>query len=195
MPSRINEGRFSQPLAEEFGVLGGISLQLDETIVPIVIVEDVRERIWTPAGGGSSSAPAGAGNFRNFSLTNPAGSGVLVRVRHVNVNSNVAWRMSVNRPALVGPTAIATQFFDARVAQFPISRFPSVAFVDLVELATVGVPLLRYIIGNSMPLDLLQGFPYILRPGSALFFGQELANQPVNINAFWDERPLLPRES
>ena len=78
MPKQINTYTFGQQLVQKFGLKGRFQPVLDETIVPVTVVESsIAVR---PAVGGVLGVISGAGNQNQLFMSNPANSGVVVKI-------------------------------------------------------------------------------------------------------------------
>jgi hypothetical protein len=84
VPKQINTYTFGQALVKRFGLKGRFQPVLDETIVPVTLVDEAIER--RPAFAGFE-APAVAGEYSSFQLLNPNDSGIVVRVEQIWVSA------------------------------------------------------------------------------------------------------------
>ena len=128
MSVKIQEVTTSQKLIKKFALVGQISPQLDETIVPVVVLDDLSKLTPddVPCFGGVSRAAVVA-EYSHVSLVNPPGSGVLLKIDAITVNSGTSGIVLFHSGGYAGAT-VNPSYRDSRlwtqggVPQVPISR-------------------------------------------------------------------------
>ena len=172
--------KVSEALAELFPVL-----ELENTTPELLALRGWRTA-WQ-----STERPAVAGQLSKSQLFNPAGSGHIVAVTQVYVNTNSdnqAIQMEVDALALTA-AATAGLFRDSR---FGVPRSTVAVTRSVDNVATGGGPRLF----TQRPGFFLRddnGLA-VLTPGSGLSIGTVVANQILTITYFWRERLALESE-
>jgi len=190
MASPVQDAAPSAALVRRYGLLGSFPLQIDSTIVPVSIVDDVcvvRERF---AAGITGRGPV-ALEFANTQLFNPANSGVLVKMEQVFISSDTAGRITFkpHDTALTVDLAL-TQWRDRRLGGMPValmlalSSTTDFAFADRFwefDLAVADET-------THVPVDVT------LLPGMGLCVTPNTVNRSLVLNGWWTETTLLPGE-
>jgi hypothetical protein len=169
VPKQINTYTFGQALVTRFGLKGRFQPVLDETIVPVTLVDEAIERRPAIAG---EKATAVAAEYSSFQLLNPNDSGIVVRVEEIWVSA-VAFgylRLSINSIWTLG----------TKTQKASVWR----------KLATPGAPAAEFYHGQSTFKNLDLGHiaiptspTLILQPGIILPSGGSLMLQNDNVNA------------
>lgn len=193
MPAKIQEVTTSQKLIKKFALVGQISPQLDETIVPVVVLDDLTDsEEWRFGMLADPRGDPGVGNFNTWSIGNPANSGHVVQLLSSQFSSPNAqrWIVHHNNTTPVLATPLGGQVQDLRGLYVVPNTFP-VALLGFEALgAALGVVhvsnilLLATTVGRWAPERLL------IYPNERLFFQQQTANTEGGIEWTWRERPL-----
>lgn len=194
MPKKIQEGVTARKLARKFGLVGAVSPQLDETIVPVVVLDDLKDvDEWKDAWASGSFGAAGVGNVNVWSLRNPAGSGKVLELYELGVSSTTTQRFvivaTVVDLALAGAISGAYQDLDGL---FVDNLSPAGQMRNGVELvgAIVGFRILTFrIVAN---IQETQRVRVAIRPAQFINFWQQTADLDVALNLQWRERNLRP---
>ena len=142
----IQKGRTGQALAEEFGLKGRTSPQIDETVVPTAQLLDIADgpnRLPRKAIGQDFSA-AGAGAFSFVGVEAPTGK--LILVRAVRIRNAGAAVLGVNLKADVPGLALARNrsamlYFDGRGQGSPTMTYDASNAVSLgVNVEIIQIP-------------------------------------------------------
>lgn len=191
MPKGINTIIPSTKLRDRYGLLGGFSPKLDETIVPVVLLDDLS----SPAAAGSQRIMSGfgqlgptVGNFSHVQLFNPANSGVLLEllVADVFIGATQAVRLRLHDIALAAE-APDTGWLDARLEGAGAGE---VRVEDAVAVLGAAVGSYRATANENLPVPK----PVILLPGTGALFAPQNNNVVVGASFLWLERTLEPGE-
>jgi len=189
MPIRIGTAQAWGRLRDAFDLKGKHSLQLDEVVVPVAIVEDLSRD--EPLGNlraaqGGITTAATAAIVGQTQLFNPVDSLVILELYAV------MWRnASGNSLFQMGPTAAALatdtfgQFQDRRgaAAALPVGRIQSAISA---AAATLVAPALMGAI-SPRPNE-FRGLNVFLPAGTGWMIENTVVNQQINISYFWFER-------
>lgn len=189
-PSPIQDAAPSSALVRRYALLGSFPLQIDSTVVPVTIVDDLcveRDRF---AAGITGRGPV-ALEFANTQLFNPANSGVLVKMERIFLSTDTAGRMSVKPFDTALTTDLAlTQWRDRREAGMPAALM--LAESNVVDFAVADrfweIDLLSINESFEVPVDVT------LLPGMGLCVTPNTINRSLVMNAWWTESNLLPGE-
>lgn len=191
MPKKIQEATTSLKLIRKFALVGAFTPQLDESVVPVVLIDDLTESDqWRDVWVGRILTAGGAGNFNKFGVSNPAGSGVVMALDEVGYTADAIeschfeWPNAFN--ILSGP--LTPLFRDSRM-MFPVPVLPAcgAAFEQSAgaELGTDEMP--RRMIANTPTVF----HPDVtLYPGSSIILRGNVANIAGSFYALWRERNL-----
>jgi len=198
----------AQALADFFQVKGGLTLQLDDTVVPVVILGGgnplAQEGAGEPAGGligdsasGAVNQAAVAGSLGHVQLFNPASSGRFLHLHFLSHSlglPNAAGQSSVgilDTPATT-PTAFGARFSDRRVSGEPVGQLLSDASVgppfsgaDVIGLIRAGNDVANDPFNRTFSLT-----RWVLLEGQGFAVVGPNANQTVDAWWMWGESPL-----
>lgn len=196
MPAKIQEVTTSQKLIKKFALVGQISPQLDETIVPVVVLDDLSDsEEWRWGFLEDTRAGGGVGTFNTWSLDNPAGSGSLVQLLTVAFSSPDAqmWVVHLNGGTAILGLALAPEFQDLRgpftpplvPRRIPIGTPHWEALGAALGLLHVSnIPLGAGVMGHWTAEQLL------IYPGTRIYFQPQTANTEARCEWTWRERAL-----
>ena len=186
MPEKVNVWRFSENLRREFGLVAGITPQLDETIAPVVIVSDLSQFEAKAAGFGDSMAAGGAGVFNSFGLWNELDTGKLVRVEGAYITSGTAQEMRIGIIQASVGALVTANWRDWREEGFPSAQFWTDAGVVVAPVRRIA----HLRIGTTLPAWYPLGC--VLPPGTGIEINAVTANLGIQGSLFWTEEVLLP---
>lgn len=198
MPVNINEIKHSEALRQEFGVLGGFRIALDETVAPVAIVADLASSaLWRDAFCSDPRSASGVGNINVWSVSNPAGSGALVNLYYLSLSSftgNGLWNVTVTSTPTALATPLSAQWQNLTGIfvipnTFPVGDFRHEAILKVLNGQTVWSAMSRTNEVIAWTPDVL------LFPGQAITVFQDAENASGQCSVQWRERPLLPSES
>lgn len=186
MPSKINVFRFSEALRREFGLVAGITPQLDETIAPVVLVADLSPEGGKIAAFGQYMGAGGAGVYGAFGIYNGGASGKLVRVQRLLISSSTSQIIYIGIFQALYGTPVQANWRDWREPGFPSTQFYTFAGGAIAPVRRLA----QFNISTNVPVDL----PYeaILPPGTGLEVTQSTDNLSWAGNVLWSEEPLIP---
>ena len=191
MPIKIGTARAWGRLRDLFDLKGKHELQLDEIIVPVVIVENVADELKEgnlgQAQGGRAQAAA-VGFIGQVQLFNPVGSGRMYELYQAVMNGGV------NQVFDMGPVtaAIATSNF----GQWQDRRLTGLPTGDIQGQSTVAAPALV----NAVPLRVVGSdhgiieLKVTLPPGTGYMVEGSVQDQLIHIGFFWRERAATSSE-
>lgn len=190
MPSPVQDIAPGEALVRRYGILGSFPLQIDGTIVPVSLVDDLctaRERL----AAGAVGLNALAVNFQNLQLFNPTGSGVLVTMERIWSALGAAGSVTVQpfNTALTtdGPQK---QWRDGRLAGNPIAQVRTQN-----NAASLGVTDFFFEILHATASELKEiPMDVVLLPGQGIVTTPAVVNVTNNTNFTWKETTLLPGE-
>jgi len=187
MPKQIQTPSFGQILVKAFNLKGRFQPVLDETIVPVVVLE--MEPAASPmlrqiATGGIDRVAGGAGNVVVVQLVNPPTSGVLVVIEAL-------WAIS----------ATAGDLFGCFLASSPGAGSALGAWRDTRTIFTTGPVLPRALISATVsgtvaakPRYVADGTrqvtEWIIEPGYQLDCRQSTVNTALSVYFDWYEVPI-----
>lgn len=188
---RISDPIIADKLRRRFEISGeGVVDTLSPEIVAVVLAEDLTgqaEGPWREAYGGLAAAASGAGNQNQFFAYNPPGSGVLVQIIDVKLQSAAADRMRITNDCGVAVTiSNYGTFRDSRISGTP-NLGMAVATGGAIVLGGYVVP--TDVATELVPLDI-----YLL-PGCRMVIRQNAQNSTMEAAIRWRERDLLQKES
>ena len=164
-------------LKEKFGIFGGFRLQLDETVVPVAIVEDITrdiDSIDVPCFAGQDRA-AVAAEYSHVSLYNPPDSGLLVIVDEIWVSANPTNFVQLRSGARAG-TTVNPSFRDSRAwSRASIPQVPQTRLMHHTNALVLGD--LR--VG---PLLATTGESSIFRPDITLAENEDISIVSITVN-------------
>ena len=114
MPMPINWPGDSNAVRQLFGLKGRVTLGLDESVVPVVIIGDADQSPW----GGSLNVGRGAfidplPALNAYAVAQPGG-GVVLRIDQINIGNDtgtvIDWHLNLLTPAQIATLTIATTF-------------------------------------------------------------------------------------
>lgn len=195
MPIPVQTTRQITPLRKAFGLFGGLRLKLDETVVPVAVVEDLVQSDWRDAFVADTRGAPGVGNRNLYSLENPDASGTLIALDSVAVSGggSCTWRARVTSTPFVPGTILSPQWQDLDGVYVVPNRFPVANPRWAAAAAAAGgadVAVLR-----QAPNTTYTWLPRVtIHPGQEINIYQDTTNLDANISFQWRERPLLPTE-
>lgn len=181
MPKQINTYTFGQALVQKFGLKGRFQPVLDETIVPVTLVDsDLAVRL---AVGGTSAAAAGAGNQHVFSFRNPPNSGKLVTLTSWFAASGTPLTdfMNISIGKSTTPSGSFMTWRDNRLAGVPVAR------ITAITSPTVALVSPHYHLDND---DKQWIGRWHIDPGGLLQFRNSVANTTLDLSMQWEESDL-----
>ncbi len=202
MPVPVQTTKHVTPLRKAFGLFGGLRLKLDETVVPVAVVEQLSPDDWSNAFVGDTQAASGAGNVHIWALENPAASGCLIELFEVIVASTNGsiWAITIADPPYVPGNIIAGQWQDLAgvygtgggIFYLP-GRNPS----GQMRHAAAAVAVAGAIVAHfNVPAqhDVYYHPKVILHPGQQINVYTQTQNIEGRCSFQWRERPLQPSE-
>lgn len=193
MPAKIQEVTTSQKLIKKFALVGQITPQLDETIVPVVVLDDLSDSDeWRYGMLEDTRGAPGIGDFNTWSLDNPAASGKLVQLLRVRFSSPDAqlWVVHVNNTTPELATTLTGIYQDLRgvfVAPnvFPIGNPRWEALGAALGVVHVSNGALGAGAVGEWTAERLH-----IYPGTRIFFQPQTANTEARCEWTWRERAL-----
>ena len=194
MPVKIQEVTTSQKLIRKFALVGQITPQLDETIVPVVVLEDLSDtEEWEHAFIHDDRVGV-ALEYNSWSLENPVGSGKVLQLieAHLTAPTTVQFVAVANDVTPSLNTLLDAQLEELHQIVLAADRFPAGEARRQGLLALFGGPEVwgGFVLGNSevnwRPARTL------LYPGVRLFFQQQVVDQRGTLSLEWRERKLRP---
>ncbi len=195
MAVQVQTTKQISPLRKAFGLFGGLRLKLDETVVPVAIVEDLVRDEWRFAFAGDDRGAAGAGNHHIWQLENPDGSGKIAEVYEISFGCGAAqsWVITVTNTPYIPGTVLEPQWQDLDGLYVVPNSFPSTRQRWTASNAAITGTV---IFAMTTPAIV----PTFYRPTVTLHPGQEITlwqigdNLDGTANFQWRERPLGPTE-
>lgn len=187
MPKEIQDAGLSTALVERYRLVGKTLFQLDETLVPVVVVADLSAHAFSPKFGGFRQGGV-ALRFTRVTLTNPAGSGVMGVLQFAQFSIGIVGAVSnafLVRNDALGPAATL-------VSSGPRDfRLPTAAAVlEVRQETTVAGPAAADSEITIPPDSVVRvDGPFYLPPGSDLGLHLVAVNTPLVHNWEWDEIP------
>lgn len=181
----IQQPGVTEKLRGLFALVGRIRLRLDETVSPVVIVDDLSQagEVERLAFVGQIGVASGVGNQNFIRLCNPAESGVVAVVEQITVHQPNADQFDIALQA--GSLAGANGFFrDARVPGRAACR----SLVGTPVAAVLGPLQFDILAATDFVLDM----EWILPPNTLLQIRQLNQNETLHVNFVWRERNLRP---
>ena len=200
MPAKIQEVVTALKLVRKFGLVGAFTPQLDETIVPVVLTDDLTDlEEWAYAFFADDRPASGVGNRNTWSLDNPAGSGRLVQLLHVsmyNLSANDRFHAHLSNLTPELATILTPALQDLRGRFDTPVRFPT----GRPRFEALGGPVLGAIVvwrGTTALATknhaIFEPERTLIYPGERLFFQQSGTTDSVGeISLRWRERALRP---
>ena len=181
MPKQINTPLPGVSLVRRFNLKGRFQPVLDETIVPVTIVEQDAPATKRIAAWGFNATSPGAGNSHRFNLSNPSTSGHLVVLTQFWAHSGTPltdhYDMTIESE--VGANS-GPRFRDGRLLpERPIAR------TIITPFATAGVSFPQYEADATV-----YNVEFVIEPGQTLRSIQELSNVAFSMFWIWYEVPL-----
>jgi len=197
VPEPIQTPIQAQALADFFQIKGGLDLQLDDIIVPVVVVGSGAPLTADDPGQGSGEAAAGSvtatlvpAQFGHVQLFNPVDSGKIITPTRVTISAGAAIAGDLCRvvifdtplATLVG--AIGSAFVDRRAVGRPVAelRFES-------AVATFGT---NFVLNRRITANETQEFPlsgdWTLEEGNGILVSLSRVGIQVTGSFQWGER-------
>lgn len=197
MPRQVQKGEEAVALSKHYNLKGKLPLQLDETIVPVHIVGQLRPGDLRAAHSQfKSAAAAGVGNNSMVGVFNPPDSGVLVYPRgfrfRLGVTSLIV--IQVDETAVSGTFAISNQEsgtrWDKRAKGVSTARVFNSAFSGQ---AGQYIDSYNVVAGAHEPFEPVDGV--VLPPGWTIFAQRmDSSNSSVQGTWIWEEAAILPSD-
>lgn len=193
MPKKIQEVTTALKLIRKFALVGQITPQLDETIVPVVLLDDLSDPEEWRFAFGYDRRIAIALEFNTWSLENPVGSGKVLeflRAEFICDAAGMRFRGIVNDVTPSLSTLLAPQFQDLREIVLAATEFPVGQFRRQGLLAVFTGP---EVWGGNVLANTVHAWTpgnTLVYPGARLFFQEDAANQPGECTVEWRERNL-----
>lgn len=194
MPKKIQEAVTSLKLIKKFGLVGAFSPKLDETVVPVVITDNLEQDPWIEYGVSLRMAAGGVGNYNGAQLRVPDAIGILAHLHKVIVSGTGAaiYQVFTEDAAIDVAATVIGYRLDRRgtLAGGAIMRSASEIYTEVVGAAHGGdrFGVYRRNLTDFAALD----FDAYLTPGTGVVVGQDAANEAFEISMYWRERPLNP---
>lgn len=197
MPVNVNSIRQSNALRKAFGVLGGFRIRLDETVVPVAVVDTFDSDGFKAAGGGIEQGAGGVGVMNVHALANPPDSGVLLRVDEITVSSGTAGNLTyffgihAGAAGLAAPGVGGLSFLDMRGSNAVNQFVPAGQVVEGTSGAGgVAGSLVGIVTSSAVARPSSISLPYRLTPGFTAVVQIQDDNVELNSSWAWSERPL-----
>lgn len=181
MPKQINTYTFGQGLVRKFGLKGRFQPVLDETIVPVTVVDSTL--VNRKAVGGQIGTASGAGNQNRIQFSNPEGSNVIVTIKR--------W-WAVSGAPLTDFVSLNLQATDRTISGFRIWRdsnfsgLPRAGFTGAVAAAIVlGGP--QYHLDTD---SIVWEEEWVLTPDTHLEWRQNGQNTTLDVWVDWEETDI-----
>ena len=195
MPKKIQEAFTSLKLIKKFGLVGGFTPKLDETVVPVVVTDDLSAgEDWRYAFI-SDLRPAVALEFNTWELANPIGSGKVIQLLEASFldwTGQARWTVHVNDVSVHLPGALAPQWQDLYEIVLAADEFPAALVNADGLLANMPGPEVFGLgpLPDTKAIFVPRGM--LLYPGVRVFFQENVVEHIGEINLQWRERPQRP---
>ncbi len=189
MPKQINTFGPGQWLVNRFGLKGRYQPVLDETFVPVVVIEDAVDTKLAQAL--VASIPAKAGDHSFMTIINPAASGLQVIVEAMNAEiASDLIRFTFTNFSLVGATLVTSLSEWRQPALAGVPRATIVAGSQ----ASVTMPAGSYTVRANTALELWAGdYTVVLDPGEEFtIWGSTPNNAWTFSGLLWREEVINP---
>jgi len=195
LPKKIQEATTALKLIKKFALVGAFTPQLDESIVPVVIMDDLVDAEEWRFAFLHHLRVAVAAEFNSWELSNPAGSGKVLQLMQINfANSSGLARFQVHvndvNPDL--PQLLVAQFQELEEIVLAADEFPvgqvreDGLLANFTGPEAFGAQVIQDTIITWRPENML------LYPGVRVFFQQRVVNQNGDFSIQWRERALRP---
>jgi len=200
--AKIEVGRWSNQLRRMFGMAGvtDVSADLSPEISPVVVIEgptadllflkEVRQIF------AADFLAAAIGFTSKWRLRNPARSGVIAVIRHIEMVSPAAvtYGIAVNQQTVDFATVVNTAIPDARWEALNVAARRATLVSSAANNQATGPAGDFLLTARILPNTLLVfSRPFPLLPGTTLDFGTETGNVDLRMSIEWRERafPVL----
>lgn len=196
MPVQVQTTKQVSPLRRAFGLFGGLRLKLDETVVPVAIVEDLVQDEWRDAFMGDGRNAGGAANRNIWQLSNPAGSGKVIELYEVSFisGSGCVWSLTVTATPYIPGTVLGGQWQDLD----GLYLVPSTAPSGQMRHTAAAAALTGAVIFTTSTLSTSGTVFYhprvLLKPGQVINLWQDTLNVNGYVALQWRERALQSTE-
>ena len=193
MPAKIQEVVTAQKLIRKFALVGQITPQLDETIAPVVVLDDLSDVEEWAYGFFWEQRAAAALEFNTWSLENVAGSGQVLELLDVKMATAAGadtFAAVVNALTLPLATLLVPVLQDLRGEFFVPNRFPP------GEVRREGLPgmLPGFLVwGQIVAANTEAVFTpaqTLVYPGTRIFFQHRTLNRASSFSIQWRGRAL-----
>lgn len=196
MPKKIQTPEPSSKLVTRYGLVGRLRPMLDETIVPVAVVDDLVESETEVRHAFIADERAPTVGLSNvYGLSVPADAGTVAELHRIEMVSNAisTFRAIVTSTPPALATGLSPQFQDLRSLFLAPNAFPvTVATFDTIAIpagATVGS---WRVLAETNHVSLMSVLIY---PGTQWTFVQTTGNQRCAVTFYWKERDLFPDET
>lgn len=194
MPKKIQEALTSLKLIKRFGLVGGFSPQLDETVVPVVLLDDLTvleqwryafcwdEQAWVVA------------QRPTWQLHNPEGSGKVLQLLRWTWYDDEAQTVNffVNDVSADMPNVLEPQFEEVYEIVLAADEFPTAEFrVDLVVGIMTGPQVYGVYAAANTPVT-WEPKHVLIYPGASVWVQPTVVAQGGAMSWEWRERNQRP---
>jgi len=190
--NELQQNRYDR-LIRRVGAIIGTGSKVSEVLTelfPMIDVEGDRGELQLLSGvvlGMGSSSRLGAGGKRSrIQLFNPVGSGKIVTVTEVLINSATTQSISVGRTVIVESSGVGTQL--TRDLRLPVSKRPVAQMFTGEETAIVDANINIRMLGSVMFTLASKNDVMILPPGTGINVGTSQVDTNLIVTFLWRER-------
>jgi len=191
MPIQIGTARAWARLRDAFDLKGKHNLQLDEIVVPVVVVEDLSLQApladLRPAEAGFLD-PSAIGFISQTQLFNPVGSGRMIFLYQIIVTSQNDSGCLIGPATTTMPLVANGNWQDRRLDGVPAGDIQSQTNAPGTSL----IDAITWLVEFNVPVIL--ELEVVLPPGNAYRVESTVQNNLVTTGFWWRERDLLPGE-
>jgi hypothetical protein len=195
VPKKIQEATTSLKLIQKYALVGAFTPVLDESIVPVVLLDDLTEvEEWKHAFAFDARAAPGVGNFLTWALENDPDTGKVLELLRITFTATAgaisACVVNPVQPALT--TTLTPIFQDMRGSFGAPPTFPSGRPRFEILGALLGGTTVWRIIGLGSTPAIFEPSELLVYPGTRILFQRQTANIDGHISFLWRERNLRP---
>lgn len=186
MPVSVQTNEQVQALIDEFRILGGFRLQLDEVVVPVAIVSELAAgEIGEGAIGGDRLSGV---NRQTFSVHNPTGSPILVACNRVTLAVQAAASILWGIGGTILVNAVTESFKDLRLNATSVPN-GNVRQEDLAAIPVGGNQLNVTGLNANEPYVIVFDPPFIIPQNQQLWFQNGTNGASLSAIFEWREVP------
>lgn len=179
----------ARALQQQYGLVGKVSLQLDETIVPVSVVDTLESTDKRPAAGQARES-AEALELGHVQLFNPADSGILIQTEAVVFSQSQAAIIVFDFfDTALTTLGGSTEWRDRRIAGTPAGQVRVQSSLTQLGIANTFFAF-DQLINESNQVAMV----VVLLPGMGMTVVGLTINTLVRCAYTWTERNLLPSE-